>query len=143
MTVQTLNSFDGTTRVAEVAALQDPAFLLSTSPTVIGTPQIWSFNYQDKLLNGSATVTFHYDPSLLPAGTNPNNLEIYHFDSSVSKWVELPVAGRGADTITVITPSFSDFALASVPEPASIGLLASALFMIGGMQLARRRRLHK
>ncbi len=144
MTVQTLNSLAGTTRGAELAAQGSPAFLLSTSPTAIGTPQIWSFNYNDALLNGSATVTFHYDPSLLPAGTNPSDLEIDHFDSTTNMWEVLPVVGRGNDTITVVTPSFSDFALATaVPEPTTTVLLGSALVAIGGLRLSRRRALQR
>jgi hypothetical protein len=98
------------------------------------TAQTWMLTFSGAF-EGPTSITFHYDASLLATGTDESLLSIYHFTGS--QWEELPVLARDftLDTITVQTTSFSPFALAVVPEPSSVLVLAS-----GASVLALRRR---
>jgi hypothetical protein len=81
-----------------------------------------------------------------------SDLGIWHFDDNPAdatylQWVFLtgPInVYSGYDTITITTNSFSPFELGerplATPEPATITLLASGFFAIGGFGLVRRRR---
>jgi hypothetical protein len=148
LTVQQLPGITSLTQAAVDAGESNPIFALSTSDTDIGAPQIWQVNYDGSLDGGTATLTFDFDPTTLPAGTSLSSLGIWHFDETLGQWVFLtgPVvdsyATLGYDTITIQTSSFSPFdlgvAVAVVPEPATIGLTASGLLTLG--LFARRRR---
>lgn len=87
-----------------------------------GAAQYWDLNFTGQF-SGVVEVTFHYDPSALTPGINENDLLIYHFVNGA--WI--PLAGQGidtsSDTIAGFTTSFSPFALGTVPEPATFGLL--------------------
>jgi hypothetical protein len=114
-------NFQSTYRTETALALSaQTAPLNFTFAALNGQGQMWDLAY-DGTINGGATVTFSYDPTLLPSDLDKNLLGIYHFTNGA--WV--PLAGSvntSADTITVTTDSFSPFALAVVPEP-SIALI--------------------
>ena len=72
-----------------------------------------------------------YDPDLLPAGTEPEAVRTYYFDTTAARWI--PMAGLGPDTtrkeIASITDHFTDFinatlALPDSPTPDSFDLNA-------------------
>lgn len=75
---------------------------------------------------GTAQLTFAYDPALLPVGFDETQLAIAHLERGT--W-ELLTGSVDADanTITVETDSFSPFSLVSVPEPATSWLVLAAL----------------
>jgi hypothetical protein len=103
-------------------------------PTTNSLVQAWDLSFTGTF-TGSATLTFHYDPSDLQTGIDPTQLQIEHFTNG--QWVALAgVVDPVADTITVETNSFSPFALGSVPEPSAIGVLVLGLAM--GLRRVRR-----
>jgi hypothetical protein len=91
------------------------------------TLQYWDLHYTGDL-QGPATVTFHFDPSLV---TSALPLGIWHYTDGPG-WEFLGGTILG-DTITVTTDSFSPFALAAVPvpEPSSLTMLAIAGVVLG------------
>ncbi len=98
-----------------------------------GNPiQRWDITYTGTL-DGSATVTFAYDGSLLN-GVDPNTLDIEHYNSATMTWEQLTVDSRdvNARTITVITDSFSPFVLsvAAAPEPGTATLVGASMAML-------------
>lgn len=76
--------------------------------------------------DGQLILTFHYDPTLLPAEFNVADLRVFHWTGS--QWENL---GGTVDplnhTITAYTDSLSPFAVAAVPEPESYLLLLAGL----------------
>ena len=97
--------------------------------------QLWDLHFTGTF-TGDATVTFGFDPSLLPAGLNPADLRLYHY--SGNQWVLLgdQVVNTTTDTISALTPGFSPFALGEVvPGTAPLALLA-----VGSLALIGRRR---
>ncbi len=102
------------------------------------TPQIWDLQFSGAL-PGPTTLTFNYDPSLL-GGLNPSDLFIEHFNSTTGQWENLGGTVDAVDhTITVVTDSFSPFALGTVPEPGSFALAATATGVTAVVYLLRRR----
>jgi hypothetical protein len=89
---------------------------------------------------GLITLVFHYDPSLLAPGTDPTQLEIYHYDGGGWTLPAGEVVDTTANTITVNVSSLSPFVLglapAAVPEPVTLGLLLPA----AAAGLLRRRK---
>jgi hypothetical protein len=97
---------------------------------------LWEIAGGDQF-QGTAELTFAYDPALLPVGFDETQLAIAHLENG--SW-ELLTGSVDADanTLTVATDSFSPFSLVSVPEPgAGLLLVAGA---IGAGLAARRRR---
>lgn len=100
------------------------------------TLQYWDLHYTGAL-DGPATVTFQFDPTLVTQGLP---LGIWHYvDSTGWEFLGGTVVGN---QITVTTSSFSPFALgvAPVPEPATYVLGALGLV---GLLAARRGRQRK
>jgi hypothetical protein len=101
------------------------------------TPQIWNVHF-DGAFTGPATLVFNYDPSLL-GGTSPQDLFVEHFNSVSGLWENLGgVVDAQHHTITVVTDSFSPFAMGVVPEPSSVVL--AALGLVSTLAVARRRK---
>ena len=86
---------------------------------------------------GSATVTLHFDPSLI--GDFPlADLYIEHYTNGGWTIPSNQVVDTVNDTITFTTDSFSPFMLAvATPEPSTYVL---ALLGLGGLLAAARRR---
>lgn len=97
--------------------------------------QHWDITFEGEF-EGEAELTFAYDDTIL---TRPEEtLEIRHYNEGTHRWERLETIFHDleANTITVLTSSFSPLVLASVPEPTS---LLIAIFVSLGMFLPRRR----
>ena len=127
----TFSNTNSLTTLSTLASQTAPVnFLL---PTTSGLAQEWDLSFNGTF-TGSATLTFHYDPSTLAPGLDPSTLQIEHFTSG--QWVALSgIVDPVADTITVSTNSFSPFVLAAVPEPSALAFLSLA-----GASVLRRKR---
>ncbi len=84
---------------------------------------------------GTARLSFAYDPALLPVGYDETGLAIAHFDG-VGWELLTGLVDAEANTITVETKSFSPFALVAVPEPGTVFLTAAGLT---GLAVRHRR----
>lgn len=117
-----------------LAMLGDPADLEAVRGSVGDMLQAWDIGFTGEV-GGLVTLTFHYDPSQLPADFDETTLGVLHYSGGA--WERLPVLAIDpeADTITVQTSGFSPFVLA-VPEPSS----ATALLVIGALIVVRYRR---
>lgn len=107
----------------------DIGFVLSGLPG--GNVQFWEVALEGGAFD-MATLTVHYDDSLLPVGFDETTLGISHYHEGV--WENLSAAARDtfANTITFETTGFSSFVL--TPEPATLSLLA-----LGGLAALARR----
>jgi probable HAF family extracellular repeat protein len=100
------------------------------------TVQLWDLAFSGSF-SGDATVTLHFDPSLI--GNVPlSSLQIEHFENG--SWV-IPsnqVVDPINDTITFTTDSFSPFALSTVPEPSTLVFLGIGAISLLGYAWRRR-----
>ncbi len=144
ITVQEVPGITSLTQAAVEAGQANPIFALSTADNAIGAPQIWSVDFAGQLNGGSATLTFNYDPTKLPAGTDQSQLVIWHFNHITNQW-EHTGAGDvniALHQITYTTDSFSPFSLgtlAVVPEPSTIVLAGCGLLSLGIVGWRRRQ----
>ncbi len=85
-------------------------FELPTFETPSGTKkQRWNLKYSGTH-TGNIKLKFAYNPALLPAGYDENQLSIYHFNNGV--WEKLPCkVNPTTNVIEAITPSLSPFML--------------------------------
>ncbi|MBK8036067.1 MAG: putative Ig domain-containing protein [Verrucomicrobiaceae bacterium] len=85
-------------------------FSLPSFETPNGTrKQRWNLKYSGAH-TGNIKLKFAYNPALLPAGYDENQLSIYHFNNGV--WEKLPCkVDPTTNTIEAITPSLSPFML--------------------------------
>lgn len=85
-------------------------FTLPAFQTPSGTlQQRWNLKYSGSH-TGNIKLKFAYDPALLPAGYDENQLTIYHFNNGV--WEKLPCKVDPVNNIIeAITPSLSPFML--------------------------------
>ncbi len=135
--VQQVPDNTGLSQAAVAAAAANPIFALSTSELSVA-PQIWNVQYDGSLDGGTATLVFNYDPTLLPTGTDPTTLGIWHFSKITDEWVFGGIVDPLVHTITFETDSFSPFQLGiNVPEP---GTWALAMLGLGCLALPSVRR---
>jgi hypothetical protein len=130
----------GLSQQAIQAAQANPIFAASTADLSVH-PQIWNVEYTGLQSGQDATLVFHYDPSLLPAGTDQSQLGIWHYNSIGKDWEFGGTVNTTDHTITFVTSSFSPFELGvkAVPEPATIVL--GGLGMLG-LLFAKLRKRH-
>lgn len=99
--------------------------------------QLFELEYEGSF-EGMVTLTFGYDPALLPESFDPLNLRMFHWNGTT--WDNL---GGTVDpfnhTITVSTNGFSPYAVGAVPEPGTWATMLSGLCLVG-LTLGRRRR---
>jgi hypothetical protein len=80
-----------------------------TFPTPGGPLQLWEVEFSGSY-SGQVSLTFHYDPTLLPPGFDPAGLCIYRYGSG--SWVKLATAVDSlTHTVTVSTAALGVFAL--------------------------------
>jgi hypothetical protein len=74
--------------------------------------------------NPPITLTFTYDPALIPIGLDPNKMGIAFWDSATSKWVMLEGAtvNTAMRTISVPISHFTPFAIIAQTRPASFAV---------------------
>ncbi len=85
-------------------------FVLPTVQTPNATRrQLWKLNYNG-VHTGNIKLKFAYDPSLLPAGYDENQLVIYHFRNGTWEKLSCKVDAK-KNVIEAITPSLSPFVL--------------------------------
>ena len=109
----------------------DGQFALPTFPQPIGTTstQLWNLNYSGSH-NGLIHLTFAYDPTLLPAGFNENNLTIYHYNGVL--WEKLictvdPVAHKIATSASSLSPFALGTLILPVANASSASMNANSL----------------
>jgi PEP-CTERM motif len=139
-TAQQIPNSGGLSQQAITAAQNSPVFALSTS-TLSANPQIWTVEYTGLQSGQDATLVFHYDPSMLPAGTDQSQLGMWHFDTAANAWQFGGTVNTTDHTITFVTSSFSPFELGkAVPEPSSVAMLGIGSVALAGYALRRRQR---
>jgi hypothetical protein len=107
-------------------------------PLPSGRLQLWEIEF-DGQFDGSATLTFAYDPSLLPPGADENSLAIFHWTDG--NWNLLSTTIDSLNhTATVHVESLSPFVVTIVPEPASLGLLACGVLAGAALVRCKKRR---
>ncbi len=108
-------------------------FFMPTDPMMI-----WDIQFTGEF-TGLVELTFGYDDSLLLPGFDEADLWVWHtLQGPPVSWEKLTVTDRDLvnNTITVLTGSFSEFAIGSpVPEPATLLLMTAA-----GLPMVLKRR---
>ena len=128
-TAQQIPNPDGLSQLAIQAGEANPIFAASTGELSVN-PQIWNVDYTGLQEGQSATLVFHYDPSLLPAGTDESKLGIWHFNGTT--WDFGGTVNLNDHTIAFTTSSFSPFQLGvAVPEPSTFVLAGMAAVGLG------------
>ncbi len=86
-------------------------------------------------VNFPATVKFYYDDSQLPEGVSEESLGIYHLEDG--QWVSQGgIINKDLNTITLNCNSFSDFAIAPIPQtppwdwPLTISIILIAVIAL-------------
>ncbi|MBI2824809.1 MAG: PEP-CTERM sorting domain-containing protein [Planctomycetia bacterium] len=139
LSVQQVPDNTALTPAALDALAANPLFLASTA-SLSANAQIWDVQYAGSLNGGMATLVFHYDPALLPQGTDESQLGIWHFSSLRNQWEFGGTVDPSADTITYMTDSFSPFELGvAVPEPSSVALAGLAAVALAAQWSSERR----
>ena len=126
-----------------IAAIQNNPLFAVSSATFSVAPQIWNVNYAGSLDGGTASLVFHYDPGLLPAGTDEPTLVIWHFNSVSNVWEHGGTVNTTDHTVTYVTTSFSPFELGTAiaaPEPSSIVLAAMGFVGLAAWGWRRQKR---
>ena len=125
-TAQQIPNPSGLSQLAITAGQNNPVFAASTGDLSVN-PQIWTVEYTGLQTGQTASLVFHYDPTLLPAGTDESKLGMWHFNGTT--WDFGGTVNATDHTITFVTSSFSPFELGiSVPEPST--------FMLAGLGVA-------
>ena len=104
-TAEQIPNSGGLSQQAIAAAQNNPVFALSTS-TLSTAPQIWTVEYTGLPTDQTATLVFHYDPSLLPAGTDQSKLGMWHFDTAANAWEFGGTVNTTDHTITFVPAAF-------------------------------------
>ena len=99
---------------------------------------VWDFVLPEEMTFASATLTFRYDDLLLAdLGLSESDLRVFHLDGAF--WTDV-TGGLDMASHSIYTrgvDSFSIYAVGTVPEPATLSLLALGL---GALAVRRRRR---
>ncbi len=133
-TAQQIPNPSGLSQLAITAGENNPVFAASTGDLSVN-PQIWTVDYTGLQQGQSATLVFHYDPTLLPVGIDESQLGMWHFNGTT--WDFGGTVNPADHTITFATNSFSPFQLGvSVPEPSTIALAGIGVLAL----LAYKRR---
>ncbi|MGD9721357.1 MAG: beta strand repeat-containing protein [Pirellulales bacterium] len=118
----------------DLADLIESGVLDFTEPNFVlpaGQLQVWDLSFNgDAIGPGGLSLVFGYDDTGMTLAFEAA-LDIYHFDSGA--WLPLGgIVDTLANTISVVTPSLSPFALgAPVPEPSTLALAGTSLFGFG------------
>ncbi|HEY4308704.1 MAG TPA: PEP-CTERM sorting domain-containing protein [Pirellulales bacterium] len=102
------------------------------------TVQAWEVQYTGTL-QGTNTVVFHYDPTLI-GNTPESELRIEHFVNGAWAVPAGEVVDTVAHTITLQADSFSPFVLSQVPEPSSVVLICAGAIAVGISWRLRRKK---
>ncbi len=92
-----------------------------TPPADSGTiGLVYDFGPDGATFDPAITLTFTYDPALIPEGVAEENLVIAMWDSSTNKWVELDsIVDPGTNTITAKVSHFTAFTVLAYTSPAA------------------------
>ena len=135
-TAQQIPNPSGLSQLAITAGENNPVFAASTGDLSVN-PQIWTVEYTGLQAGQMATLVFHYDPTLLPPGTDESKLGMWHFNGST--WDFGGTVNTMDHTITFDTTSFSPFELGvSVPEPSTMVLAMMGLLALLAHRLRKR-----
>ncbi len=111
-----------------ITFLPDPTDMAAVQANLLaGDAQFWSIDVEDGTYTGPITLTFQYDPALLPPGLNLSDLVMLHHTTNGWETLAPTAVDPINHTVTVQTNSLSPFMLGMVPEPGTAVLLVLAL----------------